>query len=411
MGTVLTVQSVARIKPDLHKRLEIPDAVLPGLYLIVQPSGVKSWAVRYRHGATPRKLTLGRYPIFDLVEARARAREALQSVATGRDPCSEKRERRREAVTPDRDLVSAQVELFLARHVRTKLKAGSAALVESRFRRYVLPAWSKRRVREIERRDVIELLDGIMDTGAPVSANRTLATLKTFFGWLLDRSVIEASPCARVKPPAVETTRDRVLSDDELRLVWRAAERLGGPYGGFVQMLAITGQRREEVAGMRRSEIRGDVWTIPAERMKGGVTNDVPFSAAAIRILEKMPANGDFVFTFTGDAPLTSYGGAKQKLDAAIAKITEAEGQDTPGHWTFHDIRRTAASGMARLGTPVNVIESVLAHRGGAVSGVAAVYNRHSYLPEKRRALEAWAAHVTGLVTGTAASNVVALRA
>ena len=120
MGTVLTVQGVARIKPDPHKRLEIPDAVLPGLYLIVQPSGVKSWAVRYRHGVTPRKLTLGRYPIFDLVEARTRAREALQSVATGRDPCSEKRERRREIVTPDRDLVSAQVELFLARHVRTK---------------------------------------------------------------------------------------------------------------------------------------------------------------------------------------------------------------------------------------------------------------------------------------------------
>ena len=268
----------------------------------------------------------------------------------------------------------------------------------------------KRRVREIERRDVIELLDGIMDTGAPVSANRTLATLKTFFGWLLDRSVIEASPCARVRPPAAETTRDRVLSDDELRLVWRAAERLGGPYGGFVQMLAITAQRREEVAGMRRSEIRGDVWTIPAERMKGGVTNDVPFSAAAIRILEKMPGNGDFVFTFSGDAPLTSYGGAKQKLDAAIAKVADAAGQDAPGHWTFHDLRRTAASGMARLGIAVNVIEAVLAHRGGEVSGVAAVYNRHSYLPEKRRALEAWAGHLMHLVGEPAESNVVKLR-
>ena len=208
MSTVLTAQSVLRIKPDPSKRLEIADAALPGFYLVVQPSGVKSWTVRYRHADKSRKLTLGRYPVFGLSEARERAREALQAITTGRDPCAEKLEKRRagRVATPERDLVSVQVELFLARYVRQKLRAKSVIEVERRFRKYVLPRWGARRVREIERRDVIELLDGIVDGGAPISANRTLATLKTFFGWLVDRSVIETSPCSRVKPPAAEPT-------------------------------------------------------------------------------------------------------------------------------------------------------------------------------------------------------------
>ena len=349
MSTVLTAQSVLRIKPDPRKRLEVADAALPGFYLVVQPSGVKSWTVRYRHADRSRKLTLGRYPVFGLSEARERAREALQAITTGRDPCAEKREKRRavRAATPERDLVSVQVELFLARHVRQKLKAKSVIEVERRFRKYVLPQWGARRVREIERRDVIELLDRIVDGGAPISANRTLATLKTFFGWLVDRSVIEASPCARVKPPATETTRDRVLTDGELALVWRAAERLGGPYGDFVRMLTLTAQRREEVGGMRRSEIRDDVWSIAAERMKGGAAHDVPLGGSALELLKTIPgASGDFVFTFTGDTPLRHYAGAKQKLDAALLAIAEF---GEPRTARALDVPRPAADGGFRV--------------------------------------------------------------
>src|SRR5829696_9318622 len=137
MSTVLTAQSVLRIKPDPSKRLEIADAALPGFYLIVQPSGVKSWTVRYRHADKSRKLTLGRYPVFGLSEARERAREALQAITTGRDPCAEKLEKRRagRVATPERDLVSVQVELFLARYVRQKLRAKSVIEVERRFRK------------------------------------------------------------------------------------------------------------------------------------------------------------------------------------------------------------------------------------------------------------------------------------
>jgi integrase len=405
MATVLTAQSVLRIKPDPSRRVEVPDAIVPGLYFVVQPSGVKSWAVRFRHRGEPRKLTIGRFGVFDLVTARDEARKALQAVAAGRDPCFDKREARRAvAADPGRDLVSTHVEVFLARYVRPQTKARTAAETERRLRKYVLPAWGERRVREITRRDVIELLDGIVDVGAPITANRTLTTLKTFFGWLVDRSVIEVSPCARVKAPAPETSRDRVLNDDELRALWRASESLGGAYGGFARFLLLTAQRRDEVAGLRRSELKGDLWTIPAERTKGGAAHDVPLSQPARCVLDEAPANGraDYVFTVTGETPINGYSGAKRKLDAALPAMP---------HWTFHDLRRTAASGMARLGIPVNVIEAVLAHRGGEVSGVSAVYNRHSYLPEKRRALDAWAAHIMGLVGEPAASNVVPLRA
>ena len=230
---------------------------MPGLYVVVQPSGVKSWAVRYRHRGEPRKLTIGRLGVFDLVAARDEARKALQAVAAGRDPCLDKREARRAvAADPGRDLVSTHVEAFLARYVRRQTKARTAAETERRLRKYVLPQWGERRVQEITRRDVIVLLDGIVDTGKPITANRTLTTLKTFFRWLMDRSVIDASPCTRVKAPAAENSRDRVLSDDELALLWRAAGDLGAPYGGFAHTLLLTAQRRDEVAGMRRSELK-----------------------------------------------------------------------------------------------------------------------------------------------------------
>jgi integrase len=206
-----------------------------------------------------------------------------------------------------------------------------------------------------------------------------------------------------------------VLSDDEIRLVWRAAGRLGAPYGGFVQLLAITGQRRDEVACMRRGEIKGALWTIAADRMKGGAAHDVPLSEPAVRILADAPEIGlaGYAFTVTGEGPISGYSDAKRKLDAVMLALAREADPDAPGipHWTFHDLRRTAASGMARLGVLVHVIEAVLAHRGGQVSGVAAVYNRHAYLPEKRRALEAWAGHLMQLVGESPATNVVPLRA
>jgi integrase len=329
----------------------------------------------------------------------------------------------RQGSPPTTDTVAAISASFIARHARANTKPSSAEQTERIFRRYVLPKWGERRVQDITRRDVIDLLDGIVDRGAPIAANRALAVVRKFFNWALDRSIIETSPCIRVGQPAEDRSRDRVLSDEELRLVWLAAERVGWPFGPLIQILMLTGQRRNEVAGMSRTELRdaGALWTIPGERTKNGVANDVPLADMAQTILANVPriARSDFVFTPLGIKPISTFSRGKERLDALMLAIahedaTEAR-QDasavTLAPWRIHDLRRTAASGMARLGFPIHVIEAVLNHRSGQISGVAAVYNRHSYLPEKRRALEAWAAHVTGLVNGTAASNVVPLRA
>ena len=237
MAKALTAQSVERLRPDPSRRLEIADALLPGLYFVVQPSGARSWAVRYRYGGKPRKLTLGTYPVLELGTARERAREALQGVGVGRDPASEKQEAIRAAKSgvPDRDTVAAVAEAFLSRHVRPKLRASTAEHAERTLAKYIVPAWGERRIQEITRRDVIALLDGIVDSGKPIAANRVLAITRRLFNWAIDRSIIENSPCTRVARPSVEKSRDRVLTDYELRLVWMAAERRGWTSGPLLQ--------------------------------------------------------------------------------------------------------------------------------------------------------------------------------
>ena len=185
---------------------------------------------------------------------------------------------------------------------------------------------------------------------------------------------------------------------------------MGFPFGPFVQALILTAQRRDEVAGMRRRELKdgGALWTIPGERTKNGVEHDVPLVPAAQSLVASVPrvVATDYLFTTTGKGPVSGYSKAKQRLDAtilAIARKAAADRGENPAEviiqpWRLHDLRRTAASGIARLGVPVHVIESILNHRSGQISGVAAVYNRHSYLPEKRRALESWANYLLQLV-------------
>jgi integrase len=422
MARTLTARSVENLKPNSTKRLELPDAVLPGLYLVIQPSGAKSWAVRYRYGGKTRKLTLGPYPALDLAVARERGRHAIQTLALGHDPGREKAEANRRArdKVPERDQVSAVVENFIERHAKRNTKERSAEEAERIFRKHVLPAWGQARVQEITRGDVLGLLDQLVDSGRPVLANRTLAHVRKFFNWCLDRSILEASPCARIAAPSVEKSRDRVLSDAELRLVWKAAKGVGPPFGPFVQLLVLTGQRRDEVAGMCWSELNAEAtaWTIPGERTKNSETHNVPLTDAAQAVLNGIPrlAGSDLVFTTTGTTPISGYSNAKERLDSTMLKIAseEVSANGSPQNsaippWRLHDIRRTAASGMARLGTPVHVIEAILNHRSGQVSGVAAIYNRHNYFPEKRKALEAWADFVAALVTDQPARNVIAL--
>jgi integrase len=417
MAKALTAASVERFKPNPKQRREIPDGLLTGLYLIVQPSGAKSWAVRYRHGGKPRKHTLGGYPALELADAREEARKALRQVQKGDDPAQEKRR----AAESD-DTFGGLARKFIERHQKPKNRswketARLLGLVPDKTRPGtaddpktfiavkggLVARWGYRKLGDIRRADIIAVLDDIVDRGAPIAANRTLAALRTLFNWSIPRTKIETSPCVGVKPPAAETERDRVLTDDELKALWKAAGELGWPFGDIVRLLILTGQRRDEVGEMEWSELALEqrLWTLPRGRVKNDNGHEVPLSAPAIEVIEKLPRvkGCPFVFSTTGETPVSGWGKGKDRLD-------EAAGFDD---WRLHDLRRTVASGMARLGIALPVIEKVLNHSSGSFRGIVGVYQRHSFADEKRTALEAWGRFVEQLVSGTP-PNVIPLR-
>jgi integrase len=216
-----------------------------------------------------------------------------------------------------------------------------------------------------------------------------------------------------VKAPATEQSRDRVLSDEELALVWQGTDDLGWPFGPLFKLLLLTGQRRAEVAAMRWSEVDlvAKLWTLPKERVKNGTEHVVPLSTVAISILERLPrVKGDFVFTVTGTTSVSGFARAKSRIDAFMtARAGQAAAESLP-HWTLHDLRRTAASGMARLGISLPTIEKVLNHTSGSFAGIVGVYQRHSFADEKRAALEAWGGYVEGLMNERVSHNILPLK-
>lgn len=411
MARGLTTKGVEAMKPDPSKRIEIPDPAQQSLYLVVQPSGAKSWAARFRHAGKPVKLTLGRWPMMGLAEARTAAAEALEKVERGADPAAEKKAAKA-APAPNRDTFEAVVADFMKRHASRNRRADDVAAM---FRREVAQRWNGRAIQSITKRDILDVLDGVVDRGSPITANRLRASLNVLFNWAKSRDIIKDNPLDGVRPPAPESSRDRVLTDQEIVLLWGATGGMGYPFGPVIRLLLLTGARLREVAEMSRREISADgtVWTLPAARSKNGEEHVVPLADEARAIIGALPAIGKaaFVFTTTGTTPVSGFTRAKERLDRLM---TEAANKDRPGGsepsailaFTLHDLRRTAATGMAGLRFPPHVVEAVLNHKSGTRRGVAAVYNRHDHLEEKREALEAWARHVAGLV-GEEPSNVV----
>jgi integrase len=399
MPKVLTVRAVDAARPT-GKRREIPDGLIPGLYLIVQPSGFKSWALRYRVNGRNAKHTIGPAGVLELAAARAAARLALATIAAGGDPAASKRTAR-ETVVETFEVVAKR---FVERHARLRNKSWRES--ERILQREALPRWGNRPIGSITRADVIALLDAIVDRGAPIMANRTLEVVRRLFNWCVERGTLEASPCERVKDPAPNVRRDRVHSDDELRAIWKATDTLGYPFDPLVKLLILTGQRREEVAGMRWGELRADLalWTLPPERVKNKRVHEVPLSAPAREILAGLPridGAAGFVFTTTGGSPASGFSKAKKRLDGAVSPPLAP--------WVLHDLRRTLASGMARLGVQMPTVEKILNHAGGSFAGVAGVYQRHDFAKEKRAALELWGRHVLALGRRPRRSNVVTL--
>jgi integrase len=428
--TKLTAVKVANVKPHPDKRIEIPDAGKPGLFLVVQPNGRKSWAIRYRRLSDRKtcKLTMDGFP--PLTAAHKWAQAALDRVAEGGDPSAEKQAKKRAVQAPTLGAVGDAFRFFMDRYTRTK--RGRPIRESTRretgrllgFRRDpqrpdhwvesgggVLAKWKGKTVQSIRPDDVRELLDELVDADAGVKANRTLTALKTCFTWLhrRDPEALPRSPCDGIDDPAPESPRERTLSDVELAAVWRAAAAEGYPYGDMVRLLVLTGCRRDEARDAPWSEIDlgAREWSIPGRRTKNGRDHLVPIVDQLASILEELPRiqGAGLLFTTTGETSISGLAKYKRRLETAVAKELGAE----PTRWTLHDLRRTLTTGLQKLGFPVEVTEAVLNHSGGVVSGVAAIYGKHDYRFEKEQALAAWARHVDAIVSGKAA-KVVAMR-
>ena len=365
------------------------DTDITGLGLKLTPRGKKAFLVQYRPGGrgTPtRKISLGPFGTVTLQKARTEAARVLGLRAEGRDPALERQQARQRANT---DQVSDVVADFLAMHVSQNRTAREMTRI---LRTDVLPKWQSRSIHSIGKREIHDLLDTVTARGSPVMANRLLAILRKMFNWAVSRGLIETSPCAGISAPHRERSRDRVLDSDELASVVEAARQIGGAFGGIVLLLIYTAQRRNEVAEMQWSELDLDeaLWTIPSARTKNEKPHFVHLSVEAMAIIEAMPQMGSFVFTSQGKTPFSGFSKAKHRLDE-LSGVT---------NWRLHDIRRTVATGMAMLGVAPHIADKVMNHQSGTISGVAAVYQRHHFLDERKTALEAWSEHVQSSVNG-----------
>jgi integrase len=378
MPVTLTDRVVRQAKASAA-RDEIADAVVPGLYLVVQPTGAKSWAVRYRIGRRTRKLTLaGRYPVLSLAKAREAARLALEGIADGQDPAATKR-----AGTPADDTLAAYIALYRERHVST-VRSGTAANINRELER-MQGAWPGRSLRSISKKDLIAVIDKAMKRG-PSAGVTTWKVAKAFFAWCEARTDDFASPARTIRKPAKEKSRDRVLDDAELKLTWEAADAEGGRAGILVKLLMLTGARRNEITELARDEIKSEAIELSGERTKNGAPHSIPLTAMLRRVLETLPRTGKFVINGT-DRPFGDHSGAKKKITPAVRP------------WTLHDLRRSFASGLQRLGVAPHIVELALNHRSGTFSGVAGIYQRHRYAKEVREAFELWSAHLEALTT------------
>lgn len=373
----LTEGFIRKVAHPSGGRAEYFDAKVQGLSLRVTPTGKKSWSLMYRErrSGKQRRMSLGSLEITGLADARDQARRALAQVQLGEDP--------RVTKTESHNTVSAACDKFIERYARPKNKTWKQS--KRVLDKHVIPEWGDRGIDEITRKDVVRLIDKTWDNYPPHSSRILLAVVRKMFNWLASRGELDFNPAQYVASPVQVIERDRVLSDDELKAIWSAAGGIGHPFGTAIRILILTGQRRSEVATMRWQDIAGDVWRIPRENTKLDRAHEVPLSELAQSILRKCPRQGDYIFpSSVTNKPMTGFSRLKKRLDANSG-VTD---------WRIHDIRRTVGTGLARSGVEPSIISRVLNHAEG---GVTKIYNRYSYLDEKRKALVIWSDKVSVL--------------
>ena len=446
MTKPLTAAAVAKFRPG-RKRRRIRDLGARSLFLIIEPSGHKSWQMRFR---TPSgrigKMTLGTVDLsgqevkgdpkigqpLTLAAARLLAAEVHRERALGHDPVADhkarKHRQRTEIAEGNASSFAAVARQFIEEHARphTRRWQETARMLGyqpedlSLIPDSLAVRWGDRPVGKIDSHDVWSVVDEARRLGVPGREVRNpglseargralLAILSSLFGWLQRQRRVTANPCAGIHHPPASKPRDRVLSSDELRWFWLACDGINEPFRSIFRLLALTGQRLNEVAGMRREELRDDgTWHLPGSRTKNRLSHLVPLPALARSIIAGMPAGQtQFIFTTSAGRPPTSWSGPKATLDAAMLTLARERDPDAVLEpWRLHDLRRSFVTGLVEIGVPPHVVEQIVNHVSGSRAGVAGVYDKSQLLPERRTALERWAAQVEGVVSG-APSKVV----
>lgn len=407
---LLTKKYVDNIVPPADgKRLVIWDTKLSGFGIRVTSKGVISYVVQYRMGGrnTPTELfTLGQHgnPLTT-DEARRAAAELLAKVRLGKSPKLEKQARLQKEAKQrhlDKHLEFASfTERFIEDYARAK-KLKSADDIAAVFRRDLVPSFAGTSIANLTRGE-ISLAIRRIGQRSPSAANKAYRMLNVMLNWAVEIEAIDTNPMSKLKLPFPEQSRERVLSDSELWLVWKASFELGYPFGHITRMLILCGQRLREVAGMRWQELdlESKTWTIPSDRSKNKRRHVVPLSEAALTLISEIQAfaafESEYVFTTTGHSPPSGFSKAKARLDIEVAKLCSSAPAQAPKAWTFHDLRRTFATRCQQLGMPTQIIEALINHVGSR-GGIVRVYQTHDYADEKRAAMTQWAKQLLCIV-------------
>jgi len=377
----LTDRTLRALKPSA-KQEDHWDRSLPGFGVRVSPSGRRSFVVMY-YAPKKRRMTLGAYPAMSLADARQEAKSVLYEVARGGDPQA-KKQAERQAET-----FGELAEEYLRLHARAKKRSWKE---DQRILEHdLLPAWNGVKANDVRRRDVIQVLDSVVNRGAPIMANRTMALISKIFNFGIGRDIVEHNPTLGVPRPGKERQRERVLKEEEIRAVWRAIDEQELVMGATFKMRLLTAQRGIEVLKMRWEEIDGDWWTIPAEVAKNGRSHRVPLTPQTLALLEQLrPITGSSEWVFASPRKPGARITAVQKAADRIAARADVD-------FVPHDLRRTASTSMTSFGVNRLVVQKILNHKE---PGVTAIYDRHSYDAEKRQALERWAEKLRAILVG-----------
>lgn len=402
------------------------DAQISGYGVRVTAAGSKAYIYQYRlggRGSPEKRTTIGKCNTLTPDAARKIAQDYAEKVRGGIDPVEEKNDAlnaRVQRKKADKELAfNSYYQTYLDRRVKVEVPK-SYPFMESILRLHVAPKLTDKPIDKITRKDLVGVIESI-PADQPAVRRQVYLVLSKLFKWAVGRDDIATSPMIGMNAPPAANARDRVLTDKELGWVLGAARTLGNVFGPFFEFLALTGQRRNEVAGLDWAELNRNerTWTLPEKRSKNGEKHLIPLSASAVAILDEIcgatgsekptwPQKG-LVFTTTGESPISGFSRAKRLLDAAMLEIAKADVTESDGDpdavevadWRIHDLRRTMATGFQKLGVRFEVTEATLNHISGmSRAGVAGVYQQHDWKEEKREALEKWAQHCEKLLVG-----------